>query len=54
MYAGVLAQRGYLDDRLAQAASVNGAISIAIAQEAAVFAAVAASATAAASASSSS
>ena len=54
MYAGILAQRGYLDDKLAQAASVDGVISFAIAQEAAVFAAVAASATAAASAASSS
>ena len=54
MYAGIVAQRDYLNEEALQTAAVNGTISLIVAQEAAMCAAVAASSAAAASASSSS
>lgn len=53
MYAGIVAQRDYLNEETMQTAAVNGMISLIVAQEAAMFAAVAASSAAAASSSSS-
>lgn len=54
MYAGIVAQRDYLNEEAIQTAAVNGTISLIAAQEAAIYAAVAASSAAADSASSSS
>ena len=53
MYAGIVAQRDYLDEETMQTAAINGTVSLIVAQQAAMCAAVAASAAAAASASSS-
>ncbi len=50
MYAGIVAQKDYLDDGTMQAAAVNGTISLIVAQEAAMYAAIAASSAAAAAA----
>lgn len=54
MYAGIVAQRDYLNEETLQTAAVNGTISLIVAQEAAMYAAVAASSAAAAAAGSSS
>ena len=54
MYAGMVAQKDYLNETAMQAAAVNGTISLIVTQEAAMYAAVAASSAAAAAASSSS
>lgn len=54
MYAGIVAQRDYLNEESMQAAAVNGTISLIVAQQAAMCAAVAASSAAAASSASSS
>ncbi|HBN80114.1 MAG TPA: DUF4003 domain-containing protein [Ruminococcaceae bacterium] len=54
MYAGIVAQRDYLNEEAMQTAAVNGTISLIVAQEAAMYAAVAASSAAAASAAASS
>lgn len=54
MYAGIVAQRDYLNEEAMQTAAVNGTISLIAAQEAAIYAAVAASSAAASSATSSS
>ena len=53
MYAGIVAQRDYLDAETMQTAAINGTISLIVAQQAAMCAAIAASSSAAASASSS-
>lgn len=54
MYAGMVAQKDYLNEEAMQTAAVNGTISLIVAQEAAMYAAVAASSAAAAAAASSS
>lgn len=54
MYAGIMAQKDYLNEEAMQTAAVNGTISLIVAQEAAMYAAVAASSAAAAAAASSS
>lgn len=54
MYAGIMAQKYYLNEEAMQAAAVNGTISLIVTQEAAMYAAVAASSAAAAAAASSS
>lgn len=54
MYAGILAQRDYINENTMQTAAVGGTIALIVAQEAAMCAAVAASTAAAASSSSSS
>ena len=53
MYAGILAQRDYLNEDAMQTAAINGTVSLILAQQAAMCAAVAASSAAAANASSS-
>lgn len=53
MYAGILAQRDYINENTMQTAAVGGTIALIVAQEAAMCAAVAASTAAAASSSSS-
>jgi hypothetical protein len=54
MYAGMVAQKDYLNEETMQAIAVNGTISLIVAQEAAMYAAVAASSAAAAAGASSS
>ena len=53
MYAGIVAQRDYLEEEAMQIAAINGTVSLIVAQQAAMCAAAAASSAAAASASSS-
>lgn len=49
MYAGILAQRDYLNEETMQAAAINGTISLIVAQQAAMYTAIAASSAAASS-----
>lgn len=53
MYAGIIAQKDYINEESMQAAALNGTISLIVAQQAAMCAAIAASSAAAASTSSS-
>lgn len=46
MYAGMIAQRDYINDKMMQGAAVNGVISLIVAQQAAMCAAITASAAA--------
>lgn len=48
MYAGMIAQQDYINDKMMQSAAVNGVISLIVAQQAAMCAAITASAAAAA------
>ena len=48
MYAGMIAQQDYINDKMMQSAAVNGVISLIVAQQAAMCAAITASAVAAA------
>ena len=46
MYAGMIAQQDYINDKMMQSAAVNGVISLIVAQQAAMCAAITASAAA--------